>query len=62
MAVIGAGAVVTKAVPDFALMVGNPARQMGWVSRAGDRLGPDLVCPRTGERYVESAGRLSLVA
>lgn len=48
---IGAGAVVTKDVAGFALMVGSPARRIGWMSRAGERLGPDLVCPRTGERY-----------
>lgn len=57
-AMIGAGAVVTKNVPDFALMIGNPCRQLGWVSRTGERLGPDLVCPRTGEKYVEEAGLL----
>jgi UDP-2-acetamido-3-amino-2,3-dideoxy-glucuronate N-acetyltransferase len=48
---VAAGAVVTKDVPAFALVAGVPARQMGWVSRAGERLGDDLVCPRTGERY-----------
>jgi UDP-2-acetamido-3-amino-2,3-dideoxy-glucuronate N-acetyltransferase len=58
---IGAGSVVTKDVPAFALMVGNPARRMGWMSRAGERLGTDLVCVRTGERYREFAsGLLSL--
>lgn len=50
---IAAGAVVTKDVPDFALMAGVPARRIGWVSHSGDRLGPDLVCPRTGRRYRE---------
>ncbi|MBO6725865.1 MAG: N-acetyltransferase [Rhizobiaceae bacterium] len=48
---VAAGAVVTKDVPAFALMVGMPARRKGWVSRAGEILGDDLVCPRTGERY-----------
>lgn len=56
-AMVGAGAVVTKDVADHALVVGNPARPVGWVSAAGERLGDDLVCPRTGERYrVTDAG------
>lgn len=50
---IAAGAVVTKNVPDYALMAGVPAKRIGWVSREGERLGADLTCPRTGERYVE---------
>ena len=53
---IAAGAVVTKDVPDFALMAGIPAKRIGWVSRSGDRLGSNLVCPRTGEAYHETGG------
>lgn len=53
-AMVGAGAVVTKGVLDHALVVGNPARRVGWVSRTGERLDPLLVCPRTGERYRET--------
>ena len=56
---IGAGAVVTKNVAAFALMVGNPACRIGWMSKAGERLGEDLVCPRTGERYRETSSILS---
>lgn len=51
-AFIAAGAVVTKNVPPHALMAGVPARQIGWVGRAGERLDDDLVCPRTKERYL----------
>ena len=54
-AFIAAGAVVTKDVADFALMAGVPARRIGWVSRSGERLGRDLVCPRDGRRYEETA-------
>ena len=54
-AFIGAGAVVTKTVPDYALVVGNPARQMGWMSEYGHRLefGTDgkARCPESGEEY-----------
>jgi UDP-2-acetamido-3-amino-2,3-dideoxy-glucuronate N-acetyltransferase len=60
-AFIGAGAVVTKDVAAHALMVGAPARRTGWMSRAGEKLGPDLICPRTGERYFEhEPGKLVL--
>lgn len=48
---VGAGAVVTKDVKPYALMVGVPAKQTGWVSRAGIVLRDDLVCPETGEMY-----------
>jgi len=48
---IAAGAVVTKDVRPYALMVGVPAKQKGWVSREGEILGEDLTCPRTGEKY-----------
>jgi UDP-2-acetamido-3-amino-2,3-dideoxy-glucuronate N-acetyltransferase len=48
---VAAGAVVTKHIPAFALVAGVPAKQLGWVSRAGERLGADLKCPRTGEQY-----------
>jgi len=60
---IAAGAVVTTDVPDFALMAGVPARRIGWMSREGEKLGPDLRCPRTGERYRETPdGRLEVVS
>ena len=52
---IGAGSVITKDVPDYALIVGNPGKQIGWVSTYGHRLEFDssnkAVCPESGEKY-----------
>lgn len=52
---IAAGAVVTRDVKPHSLMMGVPARRVGWVSHDGERLGDDLVCPRSGRRYRETA-------
>lgn len=55
-ALVGAGAVISKDVPDYALVVGNPGKQIGWVSAYGHRLNFDkegiAVCPESGEKYV----------
>ena len=57
---IAAGAVVTKDVPDYGLMAGIPARRIGWVSQSGNRLGDDLICPRTGQVYAQQGDTLVL--
>jgi UDP-2-acetamido-3-amino-2,3-dideoxy-glucuronate N-acetyltransferase len=65
-AFVGAGAVVVNDVPDYALMLGVPARQCGWMSRHGHRLvernaAGYFVCPESGWRYEEMAGQLRCV-
>ena len=66
-AFIGAGAVVKQDVPDFALMAGVPARQIGWISRFGERLplrltgNGEATCPHTGEVYLLIDGVCSLL-
>ncbi|MEJ6008168.1 acyltransferase [Paucibacter sp. AS339] len=67
-AFVGAGAVVQKDLPDFALVVGVPARQIGWMSRFGERLPLPLkgeaeaTCPHTGDVYRLSGDRLVLIS
>jgi UDP-2-acetamido-3-amino-2,3-dideoxy-glucuronate N-acetyltransferase len=48
---IAAGAIITKGVPAYALMAGTPAKRIGWMSKAGGRLGDDLICPIDGTAY-----------
>lgn len=60
-AFIGAGAVVTKDVPHHALVVGNPAKQIGWVCLCGETLNADLVCDVCGSRYVKKKDKLKAI-
>lgn len=66
-AFVGAGSVITKNVPDFALMVGVPAKQIGWMSRFGERMVLPLkgketyICPHTNDKYILTDDSVSLV-
>jgi len=64
-AFIGAGAVVTKTVPAYALVVGNPARQIGWMSEFGHRLDFNTdglaICPESGQKYQLENGNVSKI-
>ena len=62
-AMVGAGSLVTKDVKPFAIIMGVPGRQVGWVGKAGVRLAEEegtWVCPLSGERYREKSGQLHL--
>ena len=64
-ALIGAGSVITKDIPPFALVVGNPARQIGWVSEYGHRLNFDsnglAICPESEQKYLFDDGKVSRI-
>ena len=65
-AFIGAGAVVTKKVADYALVIGNPAKQTGWMSEFGHKLNFDhnhvAVCPESNERYLSENGTVKKIS
>ena len=66
-AFVGAGALINKDVPDFALVLGVPSKHIGWMSRFGERLdlplkgNADTICPKTNEKYILVDGKCSIV-
>jgi UDP-2-acetamido-3-amino-2,3-dideoxy-glucuronate N-acetyltransferase len=60
-AFIGAGAVIIRDVLDYALMVGNPAKQIGWACECGDRLSENLDCSSCGKKYQLQTNRIGIV-
>jgi len=66
-AFVGAGALINKNVPDFALVIGVPSKQIGWMSRYGERLdlplkgNADTICPKTNEKYILVDSKCSIV-
>jgi UDP-2-acetamido-3-amino-2,3-dideoxy-glucuronate N-acetyltransferase len=65
-AFIGAGAVVTKEIPDYALVVGNPSKQIGWMSEYGHRLefneNNEAICPESKEKYILEKNRVTKIS
>lgn len=59
-ALIAAGAVVTRDVPDYALMAGVPAKQIGWSCQCGYKLGNNLICAECGKEYSQKDGAIKL--
>jgi len=60
-AFVGAGALVNKNVPDYALVVGNPARPIGWVCECGERLSSDFICDTCGKKYNKACSSISIL-
>jgi UDP-2-acetamido-3-amino-2,3-dideoxy-glucuronate N-acetyltransferase len=58
---VGAGALVNKNVPDYALVVGNPARRIGWACQCGETLHTDFKCTLCGRSYEETQNGIELI-